>query len=147
MIRLAVAAMAVAGLAACSTGLSSGGNTLRDSVTVPADVRSVYQAVIGQAERCLRGANGAYTVHSTIDEAARTALVRVEAPITGDDVARMNILGEGAGQTRVEIAMWGRGIWNADAVRAMRAAVIYQVPSCATYMPRDPQPEQPPSRR
>jgi hypothetical protein len=141
MIRLAIAAMAVASLAACSTGLSSGGNTPRDSVTVQSDYKSVYQGVTEQAERCLRGEGKAYTVHGTIDDASRTAMVRVEAPFTGDDVARVNITGEGDRQTRVDIVMWGRGIWNAGAVRAMRAAAIYQVPSCVTYMPREPQPE------
>ncbi|MVW70961.1 MULTISPECIES: BPTD_2524 family lipoprotein [unclassified Bordetella] len=142
MMRFAVAALAVATLAACSTGLSSGGNTPSDSVTVQSDYRSVYQAVTEQAERCLRGKGQAYTVHGTVDDASRTALVRVEAPFTGDDVARMNIKGEGDRQTRVDIAMWGRGIWNAGAVRAMRAAAIYQVPSCSTYMPSDPVPEE-----
>lgn len=143
MFRIAVAAVAVAGLAACSTGISSGGAQPSGSVTVQADYRSVYKAVTAQAERCLRGEGGAYTVHGTVDDASRSALVRVQAPFTGDDVARMTITGQGDRQTQVEIVMWGRGIWNDGAMRAMREAAIYQVPSCTTYMPSDPLPEQP----
>lgn len=141
MIRIAVAAVAVAGLAGCSTGISSGGDMPSDRLTVQADYRSTYQAVTAQAERCLRG-TGAYTVHGTVDDATRSALVRVEAPFTGDDVARVKITGQGERQTQVDILMWGRGIWNKGAVDAMRAAVIYQLPSCTTYMPKDPVPEQ-----
>lgn len=138
MIRIAVAAMAVAGLSACSTGISPGGSHPSDSVTVQSDYRAAYAAATAQAQRCLRGEGGAYTVHGTVDDATRTAQVRVEAPITGDDVARVKIVGQGDQQSQVDILMWGRGIWNEGAVRAMRAAVIYQVPSCTTYMPSDP---------
>ncbi|CAM4271180.1 Lipoprotein [Bordetella tumbae] len=141
MIRIAVAAIAVAGLAGCSTGISSGGNMPSDSLTVQSDYRSTYEAATAQAERCLRG-TGAYTVHGTVDDATRSALVRVEAPFTGDDVARVKITGQGDRASQVDILMWGRGIWNEGALHAMRAALIYQVPSCTTYMPKDPPAEQ-----
>jgi len=36
--------------------------------------------------------------------------------------------------------MWGKSIWNTDALRAMREAVVYGVPSCVAYMPGDPAP-------
>jgi len=146
MIRMAVAAVSLMGLAACSTGLSSGGNHPSASLTVPLDVSSVYKAATAQAERCLRGEGGAYTVHGTMDDAKRTASVRVQAPFTGDDVARVTIVGEGERQSKVDIHMWGRGIWNDGALRAMREAVIYQVPSCSTFMPTDPVPD-PSSKR
>lgn len=143
MIRIAVATVALIGLAACSTGISPGGAQSSASVTVPLDTQAAYNAVTAQAERCLRGEGGAYTVHGTMDEAKRTALVRVQAPFTGSDVAQINIVGQGEKQSQVDIAMWGRGIWNDAAVRAMREAVIYQVPSCTGYMPIKPAPEQP----
>ena len=142
MIRIAVAALAVAGLGACSTGLSSGGNLPSDQLTVQSDYRAVFQAATAQAERCLRGNGDAYAVQGTVDDATRTAQVRVVAPFTNDDVARVNIVGQGAKQTQVDIVMWGRGIWNEKAVQAMHAAVIYQVPSCTSYMPVGPLKEQ-----
>ncbi|CAP42962.1 BPTD_2524 family lipoprotein [Bordetella petrii] len=139
MIRVAVAAaLAAAGLAGCSTGLSSGG-ALTDSFTAQSAYRDAYRAAQAQAERCLRG-TGAYTVHGSVDEAGRSALVRVQAPFTGDDVARVRIAALDERQSKVDIAMWGRGIWNADAVRAMHEAVVYGVPSCVAYMPGDPKP-------
>ena len=141
MIRIAVAAVVAAGLAGCSTGISSGGSMPSDQLTVQSDYRSTYEAATAQAERCLRG-TGAYTVHGTVDDATRSAVMRVEAPFTGDDVARVKITGQGDRQSQVDILMWGRGIWNEEAVRAMHAAVIYQVPSCTTYMPKDPKAEQ-----
>lgn len=141
MIRIAVAAaVAAAGLAACSTGLSSGGG-LQDSLTVPTDYREAYRAAKAQAERCLQG-TGAYKVHGQLDETARTALVRVEAPFTGDDVTRVRIAATDDRHSQVDIAMWGRGIWNSDAVRAMRESIIYGVPSCVAYMPGDPHPQE-----
>jgi hypothetical protein len=138
MIRMAVAGVALAGLAACSTGISSGGNQPSANVTVPTDVQAVYNVVTAQAERCLRGEGGAYTVHGTMDEAKRHASVRVVAPLTEADVAQVTITAQGDRQSQVDIVMWGRGIWNDGAVRAMREAVIYQVPSCSTYMPTTP---------
>ena len=137
MIRIAVATLALAGLSACSTGISSGGDMPTSRLTVDFGYRSTYEAATAQAERCLRGEGGAYTVHGTVDDANRTAMVRVEAPFSGEDVARVNITGQGSKQSQVDIVMWGRGIWNDVAVDAMRAAVTYQVPSCVTYMPKD----------
>lgn len=140
MIRVAMAAaVAALGLAGCSTGLSSGGG-LHDSLSVQSSYRDAYQAATAQARRCLQG-TGAYTVHGQIDDTARTALVRVEAPFTGDDVTRVQIAAIGERQSKVDIAMWGRGIWNEDAVRAMREAIIYGLPSCVAYMPGDPRPQ------
>ncbi|MBO1113009.1 BPTD_2524 family lipoprotein [Bordetella petrii] len=139
MIRVAVAAaLGAAGLAGCSTGLS-GGSALTDSFTVQSGYRDAYSAAEAQAERCLRG-TGAYTVHGEVDQAGRGALVRVEVPFTNDDVARVRIAALDERQSKVDVAMWGRGIWNTDAMRAMREAIIYGVPSCVAYMPGDPRP-------
>lgn len=140
MIRITVAAVVAAvGLTACSTGLSDGGG-LRDSFTVQSNYQEAYQAAKSQAERCLRG-TGAYTVHGQLDETARTGLVRVEAAFTGEDVTRVRVAATDERHSQVEIAMWGRGLWNRDAVRAMREAIIYDVPSCVGYMPGDPRPK------
>ncbi|HYG45757.1 MAG TPA: hypothetical protein VEA17_22755 [Bordetella sp.] len=141
MIRVAVAAaVAAAGLAACSTGISGGGSP-SDSFTVQSDYRAAYRAATAQADRCLRG-TGAYTVHGEVDDAARGALVRVVAPFTGDDVARVRIAALDERQSKVDVVMWGRGIWNTDALRAMREAITYGVPSCVAYMPGDPRPKE-----
>lgn len=140
MIRIAVAAaIAAAGLAACSTGISPGGGSPSGSFTVQSDYRAAYQAARAQAERCLQG-TGAYKVHGEVDTTGRSALLRVVAPFTGDDVTRVRIAALDERQSKVDVVMWGRGIWNTDAMRAMREAIIYGVPSCVAYMPGDPQP-------
>lgn len=141
MIRIAAAAVALAGLAACSTGISSGGGSPSDSFTAQSDYREAYRAATAQAERCLQG-SGAYKVRGELDAAGQGALVRVVAPFTGDDVARVRIAAIDARQSKVDIVMWGRGLWNTDAVRAMREAIIYGVPSCVAFMPGDPRPSE-----
>ncbi|MBO9357541.1 hypothetical protein GG851_26395 [Bordetella petrii] len=141
MIRVSMAAaVAAAGLAGCVGGISDG-SALTESFTAQSDYRAVYKAARAQAERCLRG-SGAYTVHGEVDDAARTALVRVEAPMSGNDVTRVRIAALDERQSKVDIAMWGRNLWNSDAVRAMREAIIYGVPSCVAFMPGDPQPKE-----
>jgi len=140
MIRTAVAAaVAAAGLAACSTGISPGAPS--DSFTAQSEYRDAYRAATAQAERCLRG-TGAYKVQGEVDAAGRSALLRVVAPFTGDDVARVRIAAIDQRQSKVDIVMWGRGIWNTDALRAMREAITYGVPSCVSYMPGDPKPSE-----
>ncbi|GAB1579507.1 BPTD_2524 family lipoprotein [Bordetella petrii] len=142
MIRIAVAAAACAvGLAGCSSGISAGGNSPTDSFTAQSDYREAYRAANAQAERCLRG-SGAYQVVGGLDQAGGGASLRVVAPFTGADVARVRIAALNERQSKVDITMWGRGIWNSDAVRAMREAIIYGVPSCVSYMPGDPRPSE-----
>src|SRR5690606_40484501 len=118
----------------------SGGGGLHVSITRQPSYRDASPGATAQARRCLQS-TGAYTVHGQMDDTARTALVRVEAPFTGDDVTRVQIAATGERQSKVDIAMWGRGIWNEDAVRAMREAIIYGLPSCVAYMPGDPLPQ------
>ncbi|MCD0504343.1 BPTD_2524 family lipoprotein [Bordetella petrii] len=141
MIRVAVAAaVAAVGLAACSTGLSDGGG-LTDSFTAQSNYRDVYRSATAQAERCLRG-TGAYTVRGELDAGGNGGLVRVVAPFTDDDVARVRIAALDENRSKVDLAMWGRGIWNTDAMRAMREAITYGLPSCVGYMPGDPRPSE-----
>ena len=42
--------------------------------------------------------------------------------------------------------MWGKGTWDAAAMRAMQDAIYYSITSCSTYMPLDPRPPVKPSR-
>ncbi|MDM9557405.1 MULTISPECIES: BPTD_2524 family lipoprotein [Bordetella] len=140
MIRIAVAAAACAvALAGCSSGISADGSSPSDSFTAQSNYRDAYQAANAQAERCLRG-SGAYQVVGGLDQGGGGASLRVVAPFTGADVARVRIAALNERQSKVDITMWGRGIWNRDAVRAMREAIVYGVPSCVSYMPGDPRP-------
>lgn len=138
MIRIVAAVSGVAlSLAGCVTGLSSSSPT--DTFTTQVSYQDAYHAATAQAERCLRG-EGAYRVSGVLDAAGQGGLVRVIAPFTDSEVTRVEIEATGAHASRVTQTMWGRGLWNTDAIRAMREAIIYGVPSCVAYMPGDPQP-------
>ncbi|OZI32319.1 hypothetical protein CAL29_17645 [Bordetella genomosp. 10] len=132
---MAVATMLAAGLAGCSTGITPGQSPSGD-YKVEVGYRQAYEAARVQAEQCLTG-NNAYQVRGDVDDAGHKAVLRVTAPFSDSDVARVDIAGIDAGHSNVHIAMWGRSIWNGDAVVAMRDAIRFRVPACVSYMPSE----------
>lgn len=146
MLRITAAASVLAvGLVGCTLGISPGQSPSGD-YKVEVGYQQALKAARAQAELCLTGKD-AYTVRDTVDDAARKATLRVTAPFTDNDVARVDIVGIDAGHSDVHIAMWGERIWNGDAVVAMRDAIRFQVPSCVSYMPSDTNnPVRPPAK-
>jgi len=135
MARLWMAAsLAALGLAGCAIGSVSDGGSLSGSFEVAQDYRQAFLAARKQAERCLVG-DGGYEVRAERNDAAGTGLIRVVPRLVEGQVARIEVVPQGADRTRVDVSMWGRSIWNADAMRAMHDAVVFGVPSCTTYMP------------
>lgn len=147
MYRMMLAAPALAlGLAGCSLGIGAGS----DSPTLVFKTDFSYQEAYGfareQAELCLLGKES-YALRGNVDTAGKTAQVRVTAPFTDNDMARVEIKASGEQSADVTVTMWGVGIWNAAAARAMRDAVQYGVPSCTAFMPGDPPKDKSKSRR
>ncbi|WP_459614433.1 BPTD_2524 family lipoprotein [Bordetella sp. 2513F-2] len=135
--KIAAAAL-VAALAGCAVGNDPGGAGLSGSFEVPTGYQAAYEAAVAQAERCLLG-QGGYRVERRLDAAAQAAQVRVVAPFFGGEMARVEIVAQGAGRSRVQLGMWGRSIWDRDAMHAMRQAIVFGVPSCRAYMPGLPE--------
>jgi hypothetical protein len=132
---LAAASVLAVSLAGCSVGITPG-QSPSGEYKVEVGYQQAYKAARTQAEMCLTGKD-AYAVQGNVDDAGRKAILRVTAPLSGNDVARVEITGIDAGHSDVRIAMWGRSIWNGDAVIAMRDAIRFQVPTCVSYMPSD----------
>ncbi|MFC4274493.1 BPTD_2524 family lipoprotein [Achromobacter aloeverae] len=132
---MAAATVLAVSLAGCSMGIQPGQSPSGD-YKVEVGYRKAYEAARAQAELCLT-AKDAYKVRGEVDDAGRKATLRVTAPLTDNDVARVDIVGIDAGHSDVHIAMWGRSIWNGDAMIAMRDAIRFQVPTCVSYMPSD----------
>jgi len=128
------AAAVVLGLAGCAIGAAPGGGALSGSFEVATPYRQAYQAARQQAERCLVG-EGGYQVVGGLDDGARTGLVRVVPRLVDGEMARVEVSALDAGRSRVRVSMWGRSLWNDEAMRAMHDAVVFGVPSCGTYMP------------
>ncbi|WP_144635324.1 BPTD_2524 family lipoprotein [Bordetella genomosp. 13] len=130
------AAMAALALAGCSVGMEPGGGALSGSFDANVSLRQAYQSARQQAELCLLG-EGGYDVVGSLDEAARRGEMRVRARLTSGDVASVALSSIDGGRTRATVNMWGRGIWDETAMRAMHDAIVFGAPSCTTYMPRD----------
>lgn len=130
-----IAAVAgVVGLAGCSVGTAPGAGAVSGNYKLQTNYQDAYRYATVQAERCLVG-QGCYRVVGELDDNARTGLVRVVAPFFDGEMARVEIGTIDAHSSNVYIGMWGKSIWNTDALRAMREAVVYGVPSCVAYMP------------
>ncbi|CAM3848108.1 lipoprotein [Bordetella pertussis] len=130
-----IAAVAgVVGLAGCSVGTAPGAGAVSGNYKLQTNYQDAYRYATVQAERCLVG-QGGYRVVGELDDNARTGLVRVVAPFFDGEMARVEIGTIDAHSSNVYIGMWGKSIWNTDALRAMREAVVYGVPSCVAYMP------------
>ena len=133
---LAGTALLVTGLAGCALGIDADGKSPHGHYQVEVGYRAAYETAMQQARQCLTGKD-AYTVRGQIDDVSRKATVRVIAPFTSNDIARVEIAALDTSRSDLHIAMWGRSIWNGDAVIAMRDAIRFGVPSCVSYMPSD----------
>ncbi|ASC68472.1 MULTISPECIES: BPTD_2524 family lipoprotein [Achromobacter] len=147
MYRNLVAASALAvGLAGCSMGISQNGSSPRSEFKAPVAFEDAYATAIRQSRDCLRSADDAYRVVADLNESARSGVVRVLAPYSDTEMSRVELKAAGAKSTDVRVAMWGKGTWDAAAMRAMQDAVYYSLVSCSSYMPLDPRPKVKPSR-
>lgn len=147
MYRNLVAASVLAlGLAGCSLGISQDSSSPHSEFKAPVAFKDAYDTVIRQSNACLRSTDSAYRVVTDLNESAQSGVVRVLAPYSDSEMTRVDLKAAGAKTTDVRIVMWGKGIWDAAAMRAMQDAVYYGLVSCSTYMPLDPRPEVKPSR-
>ncbi|ANN66582.1 BPTD_2524 family lipoprotein [Bordetella bronchialis] len=137
MYRIFAAAAALAfGLAGCTFGIAPGRDSPSGDYKIAVNYQSAYNVARAQAEQCLTG-KSAYRVVGNLDAASRTGQVKVLAPFTDNNIALVDLKAIDDGNTDVHIEMWGEGIWNADAVIAMRDAIQFQIPACVSYMPTD----------
>jgi hypothetical protein len=137
MLRIFAAAAALAlGLAGCTLGIAPGTPAPSGDYKLGVSYQDAYKSAVAQARLCLTG-DDAYKIENSLDTVGRTAQVRVVAPFTSNDIARVDIAAIDDRNSQVKVVMWGRGIWNADAVIAMRDAIRFNLPACASYMPSD----------
>jgi hypothetical protein len=147
MYRNLVAASALAlGLAGCSMGISQDGSSPHSEFKAPVAFKDAYATAIRQSRDCLRSTDNAYRVVADLNQSAQSGVVKVLAPYGDNEMSRVELQAEGAKSTAVRIAMWGKGTWDAAAMRAMQDALYYGLVSCSSYMPLDPRPQVPPSR-
>ena len=138
MFRIFAAAATLAlGLAGCTLGIAPGRESPSGDYKIAVNYQSAYNTAKAQAEQCLTG-KSAYRVVGNLDTVGRKGQVKVLAPFTDNNIALVNLAAIDDGNTEVHIEMWGEGIWNADAVIAMRDAIQFQIPACVSYMPSDP---------
>lgn len=133
---LAAAATLVLGLGGCSLGISPGSDSPSAEYKIAVNYQDAYKTAQAQARQCLVGQE-AYTVRADLDTVGRKGVVRVRAPYTDNDLARVDIAAVDDKSSTVRITMWGTSIWNGDAVVAMRDAIRFGLPSCISYMPSD----------
>lgn len=136
MLRRFIAATGLAltgALAGCALGISDTQSPHLD-FTANVEYARAIRSAQAQANECLRGKD-AYSVSATRDDASHSGLVRIIAPFTDNDIARVEIKGSGSARSDVRIVMWGKGIWDQNAINAMRDAIVYDATSCTSFMP------------
>jgi hypothetical protein len=143
--RFAAAAMLAFGLAGCTFGIAPGRQSPTGDYQIAVNYQSAYNTALAQAKQCLTGKD-AYRVESHLDVGSRKGQVRVLAPFTSNSIALVDLSAIDDNHTLVHIEMWGEGIWNAQAVTAMRDAIRFQIPGCVSYMPDDSVPQAGPKR-
>ncbi len=119
-------------LSGCAVGIT-GDQQARQSFASTQSVEVALAAAQAQALACLTG-NGSYHVQRLPGGNADSGSIVVRAAFTQNDMARVDVSRQGAG-SRVDIAMWGRNLWNAEAVTAMKDAITFNVVACKSYMP------------
>lgn len=121
------------GLVGCASTL--GESTLSGNFDVPLNYRQAYQNARAQAQGCLLG-NGSYRIKGALDEVHQGGVVSVVPQLFGKrEVARVQIVAVDDAHARVYVSMWGKGLWDVNAMHAMHDAIVFGVSSCSTYMP------------
>jgi hypothetical protein len=125
--------LAVAALSGCAVGIGPG-NALSGSFEAPVAYQQAYQSAVDQAKLCLLG-DGAYRTDGGLDSATRTGTMKVVSTLlNSQEMVRVQLTAEGSNRTRVQVAMWGKSIWDDKAMRAMHDAIYFTAPSCTAYM-------------
>ncbi|KRC70806.1 hypothetical protein D3C85_494460 [compost metagenome] len=150
MYRNLVAGPALAlalGLTGCSIGISQDSSSPHSEFkNVAVTFKDAYDTAIRQSNACLRSTDNAYRVVTDLNESAQSGVVRVLAPYSDNEMARVDLKAASPKTTDVRIVMWGKGTWDAAAMQAMQNAIYYGLVSCSAYMPLDPRPKVKPSR-
>lgn len=112
-----------------SVGSGSPGETF----TAPVPYQEVYRRALDQANYCLRGVTG-YPVSGGVDTAARTSQVLVKGDLS-NTLALVDARALDGNSSEVTVKVAGFNLWDAKAVKAMKGAILFGVPSCTNYMP------------
>jgi hypothetical protein len=129
VLRMLVIALPLTGCAGVDSAKSP-----RDTYNVEVSYEDAFKRAQEQAEYCLRG-DTLYPIVASIDTQARRARVQVLDNFAGSQWARFDIVATGPKSSTIEGAVAGINIWDYAALRAMRAAIEFGVPSCTDYMP------------
>ena len=87
-----------------------------------------------QADYCLRGITQ-YPVIVSSDATKRQSQLRVIDTIAGSSWAKIDAVSTTGQSSEVTMIMAGVSLWDQSAMRAMRAAIEFGLPSCKDYMP------------
>lgn len=138
--NLVAASVLALSLAGCSLGIARDGSSPQREFKAPVNLEDAYATAVRQANACLRSTDDAYRVLSRRDDGGQAGVVRVLAPYTDNEMARVELKAAGPKHTDTRIVMWGKGAWDAAAMRAMQDAIVYGMVSCASYMPLNSRP-------
>jgi len=105
------------------------------NVAVPYD--QVYQRATEQAERCWRGETG-YPLGGGINPATQTAQLYVTGDLGAGRLGQVDIRALSPASSEVTVTVWGVNIWDRASLQAMHEVIEFGVPTCTSYMPRNP---------
>lgn len=119
-------------LAGC--GSASFNSALSTTYISKVNYKDVFERAREQANYCWRTETG-YPVVTELNATNKTAIVAVTGLLGSSRMAELTAREVEGNSTEVKIAVDGVSVWNAGAIRAMKDAVEFGVPSCTSYMP------------
>lgn len=119
-------------LAGC--GSASFNSALSTTYISKVNYQDVFERAREQANYCWRTETG-YPVVAELNSTNKTAFVAVTGLFGSSRMAELTAREVEGNSTEVKIAVDGVSVWNAGAIRAMKDAVEFGVPSCTSYMP------------
>ncbi|HBI84543.1 MAG TPA: hypothetical protein DDY24_12550 [Alcaligenaceae bacterium] len=118
-------------LAGCS---GVGSNSPSVTFIAKVNYKDVFERAKEQANYCWRSETQ-YPIVSQINDTDRTVLVYVTGLLGSTKMAELSARAIDRDSTEVKVAVNGMSIWNGAAVKAMKEAVEFGVPTCTSYMP------------
>jgi hypothetical protein len=121
-------------LSGCAIGIKPG-DTENQSVSfvAPISYQEAYRRGDAQARQCHTHANmfkDSFTVAGNLYADNGTGVIHVTLPHAGTDLARFEVAEKGPSSTAVTLTVWGRHMWDARELAAMRKSIESGSPVC-----------------
>lgn len=134
MRNVVVGMCALLAIPGCTLGIKDdASNAIHDSFHVGISYQEAYRRADAFAHQCHTSANalrGSFNVSGNLYTDSRAGEVRINLPSYGKDLETIRVVAAANGGADVTVSAWGRGMWDAGELAAVRSSIESGQPTC-----------------